>query len=822
MTEAHPGPGGGTDRAQAILAALTAALEGRFALERPLGVGGMANVYRATDLRHDRTVAVKVLQPELVHQFGAERFVREIRIISHLNHPNIIGLIDSGLTAPGELPALPYYVMEFVEGESLRERILREGPLPLQDTIRIASEVADALHFAHERGVVHRDVKPANILLQAGHAVVGDFGVARTQSVQGITDSSGGFAIGTPAYMSPEQWDGMPADARSDTYSLGCVVYEMLCGVPPFDGPSAQVIAARHRTQPMPPVRTVRPSLPVAVEQAVERALAKQPADRFQSVMEFRDHLSEAVSTPAPTPVGRPRTSRRYLLPLLIMVAAVAGWLLLRPRAPAPLTALAVLEFEDQSTAGELAMVARSLTSELTAALGQVDELVVPSAARVASLRDRSFGEVVSALGVGTVVQGSLVGSAGSAEIRYQLVDGQSGVGYAYHTLQPADRVTPEDLQRVVEWMTRVIRRSVGEELDQQAQRALIGSVEAREATRRAERLRAHAADLVGRRDPGGARFMLREADSLLAIAETRETRSPLPPIRRAWVSYHLSFLFEADTGGAARSFRDGLGHAEAALRRAPESAEALEVRGALRHLYVVRFPALADSLLPLAEADFRQALARRGTLSRAWLGLGQVLQRQGQMEEAAEAIRRAETYDAFLLASRPISVVLFQLVLEQGNRDLAERLCEDGLHHFPGDPAFVECRLRILGHFGRTRTEADQAWRELIRIRALSDTSRTLGSSAAFRHTMVALVLARAGLADSALRLVDRLEADAAPGATLYRVYVQAALGRTPEAVTALGQVLETAPGLRATLAGFPLLAPLRGDSGFRRLMTP
>lgn len=821
MTEAHPGPGD-RHRAHAILTALSGALEGRFVIGARLGVGGMANVYQATDLRHDRTVAIKVLQPELVHQFGSERFVREIRIISHLNHPNIIGLIDSGLTAPGELPALPYYVMEFVEGESLRERIMREGPLPLEDSVRIAAEVADALHFAHQRGVVHRDVKPANILLQAGHAVVGDFGVARTQSVSGITDSSGGFAIGTPAYMSPEQWDGNPTDARSDIYGLGCVVYEMLCGVPPFDGPSAQVIAARHRTQPMPPVRTVRPSVPVAVEQAIERALAKQPADRFQSVMEFRSQLVSAVTTPLPAPVVPRRSGGRMALALALLAVAVAGWLLLRPDNPPPLTSVAVLAFEDQSTDGALASVARSLTSELTMALGQIDELTVPSAARVESMAGRPFDEVVKALRTGTVVTGSVVGTPDAAEFRYQLVDGQTGVGYAYHRWVPSEPATPELLGGSVERMVRAIRRSLGEELNQQAQRARIGNVEARIATQRAERLRAHAGDLTARRDTSGARFMLQEADSLLAAAEQMEPRSALPPVRRAWVGYNLSFLSGPDTARAGQVLRAGLSHADEALRRDPASAEALEVRGSLRHMYLVRIPQSADTMLSMAEDDFRRALASDGTLSLAWLGLGQVLQRRGLVEEAAAAIRRAGSYDGFLLASQRIAAALLQLVLDQGNRELAEQLCEDGLRFYPGHPSFIECRLQVLGYFGRTREESRQAWRELSRIEAMADPAQSMGPSADFRQVMVALVLARAGLRDSALRIAARIGARPGPVTRLYQAYILVALAEYGAATSVLDSVLQESPALRTTIATFPLLGPLRSDSGFQRLMAP
>ncbi|HUF35525.1 MAG TPA: serine/threonine-protein kinase, partial [Gemmatimonadales bacterium] len=260
------------------------ALADRYRIERELGRGGMATVYLARDLRHDRPVALKVLHPELAHSLGPDRFQREIRLAARLQHPHILTVLDSGAA-----PAL-WFTMPYIEGESLRDRLRREKQLPIDDAVRIAREAAEALGFAHGQGIIHRDVKPENILLSAGHALVADFGIARALSggAEEARLTETGLAVGTPAYMSPEQAAGeRELDPRTDVYSLGVVLYEMLAGEPPFTGPTAQAIAARRLSGEAPSVRQLRPSVPPAVEQAVRRAMAAVPADRFGSAAEL-------------------------------------------------------------------------------------------------------------------------------------------------------------------------------------------------------------------------------------------------------------------------------------------------------------------------------------------------------------------------------------------------------------------------------------------------------------------------------------------------------------------------------------------------------
>ncbi len=263
---------------------LRLALAGRYTILRELGRGGMATVYLAQDLNHQRAVALKVLHSEFATAVRAERFIREIEIAARLHHPHILSLYESG-EAGGTL----YYVMPNVEGETLRERLAREQRLLVADALKIARDVAGALSYAHVRGIVHRDIKPENIFLSDRYALIADFGIARdVTAAGGNTLTETGLAIGTPVYMSPEQGGGSgKVDGRSDIYSLGCVVYEMLAGQPPFTGPTAQVILARHALDPVPPLSTARPSVPASVVAATERALAKVPADRFSTADEF-------------------------------------------------------------------------------------------------------------------------------------------------------------------------------------------------------------------------------------------------------------------------------------------------------------------------------------------------------------------------------------------------------------------------------------------------------------------------------------------------------------------------------------------------------
>jgi serine/threonine-protein kinase len=309
---------------------LAAALADRYRIERELGAGGMATVYLAQDLRHEREVAIKVLHPDLGATLGSDRFLSEIRTTARLQHPHILPLLDSG-----EADGLLYYVMPRVMGETLRAKLDRERQLPIEDAVRISREVADALEYAHTHGVIHRDIKPENILVQGGHALVADFGIAlAVQQAAGSRMTQTGLSLGTPQYMSPEQAMGeRTIDARSDVYALGAVAYEMLTGDPPFTGSTVQAIVAKIMTEKPTPVRALRDTVPTHVERAVNTALAKLPADRFASAEAFRAALG-AAGTVEPATATAPRalsrvSPRAALLGMAVVATvslALAGW----------------------------------------------------------------------------------------------------------------------------------------------------------------------------------------------------------------------------------------------------------------------------------------------------------------------------------------------------------------------------------------------------------------------------------------------------------------------------------------------------------------
>ena len=307
-------------------------LGGRYRIEREIGRGGMAEVFLACDLRLERRVAVKVLRADVAHLVGMERFLREIEISAGLQHAHVLSLLDSGITE--EERARPYYVMPFVEGETLRARLDREQQLPVGEAVRLARAVADALGYAHDRGLIHRDIKPENILLSGDQVLVGDFGIAHAATTAGgETLTLTGMILGTPQYMSPEQGGANPVDQRSDLYSLGCVLYEILSGEPPFTGRTSQAVIARHMYDHPPAIEVVRPEVPPSLLDIVNRLLAKSPADRFQSAAELDEALAGALQHPA-------RADRRPWIAARIAVVAAAagltGWLAWRALHPAP------------------------------------------------------------------------------------------------------------------------------------------------------------------------------------------------------------------------------------------------------------------------------------------------------------------------------------------------------------------------------------------------------------------------------------------------------------------------------------------------------
>ena len=409
---------------------LATAVAERYTIESELGRGGMATVYRAWDRKHERPVAVKVLRRDIAAVLGPERFLREIRLAAALQHPHILPLHDSG-AANDYL----YYVMPYVEGESLRQRLERERQLPVEEALRVAVEVADALSHAHSRGIVHRDIKPENILLAAGHAVVADFGIARAIDVAGgdkLTQT--GITLGTPAYMSPEQAAGDPqTDGRSDLYSLGCVLYEMLAGAPPFTGHSAQAILVKHLTEPAPHLTHLR-DVAISLEQVIRRCLAKAAADRFTTAAELRQALEAAREAkpgpPVRPPFPRPRPVLVWPAVALVLTGAVylANRGAARPGGAAPASArtrLAVLPLVNMSADPRNDYFTDGMTEELISTLSQIGGVRVIAGTSVLPYRDqrKSVAEIGRELSVGSVLEGSVRKTGARVRITAQLID---------------------------------------------------------------------------------------------------------------------------------------------------------------------------------------------------------------------------------------------------------------------------------------------------------------------------------------------------------------------------------------------------------------
>ncbi len=381
-----------------LLARLKDALGDRYEIERPLGRGGMATVFLAEDLKHHRRVAIKVLDPEVAAAVGPDRFLREIETVAGLTHPHILPLHDSGVA-----DGLLFHVMPYVAGESLRDRLAREKQLPIEDALNIAREVADALDYAHRRRVVHRDIKPENILLEEHHAVVADFGIARAiHAAGGARLTETGIAVGTPAYMSPEQAGGdRELDGRSDLYSLGCVLYEMLAGEPPFTGPTVESLLHQHLSVSPRPVTELRPAVDRDTREIVAKALAKTPADRFTTTAEFAVVLA-AAARPVPSPAAGP---------------------------PGQPPSIAVLPLANLSADPEQEYFCDGIAEEIINALAQVEGLRVVARSSSFAFKGRTVDirEIGRSLEVGAVLEGSVRRAENRLRISAQLIDVANG-----------------------------------------------------------------------------------------------------------------------------------------------------------------------------------------------------------------------------------------------------------------------------------------------------------------------------------------------------------------------------------------------------------
>ena len=618
---------------------LATALKDRYQIEvdsdgrlRLLGQGGMATVYLARDLKHRRRVAVKVLKPELAAVLGADRFLREIEIAAGLRHPHIVPVYDSG-EAAGQL----YYVMPYVEGESLRSRLIREKQLPIDEAVRLAAEVSDALSYAHRGGVVHRDIKPENILLDSGHAVVTDFGIARAITSAGgpnLTDT--GLALGTPGYMAPEHvGSGGAIDGRTDQYGLASVLYEMLAGEPPFTGASAQAVIAQRFATPAPLIASRRSGVPAAIEAAVERGLARTAEDRFPSMEAFAAALR--LTPDGASARARPAPRRKLVWGVGIILAAglvTVAALTLRdwpPRAAGALVeqSVAVMPFANTSGSKEDDYLAEAITDELSSALVALEGVrVAPRSSahsfKATSVDARSVGRK---LGVAMVVEGSMSRIGPRVHVTTELIRTTDGKTLWSDSF---DRTTDStsDVQR------DVVPQIVGRLRLKLANRGGAEAISFGTANPEAHDLYSKGRYYWNQRFAGGAET---------AIPYFEQAIRKDPQYARAYAGLSDSYSYLSMFGGAPpiQYAEKAKATALKALSLDPESAEAVTSLG----LFHITF----DWDWRAADTAFTKALGIAPRSAQIRLYHAFYLLAVGNSAEALEETKRAEEFEPFL-----------------------------------------------------------------------------------------------------------------------------------------------------------------------------
>jgi len=784
---------------------LAAALADRYRIERVLGSGGMATVYLARDLKHQRAVAIKVLKPRVAEILGSQRFLREIEITAGLHHPHIVAVHDSG-----EADGKPFYVMPWVEGESLRERLRREKQLPVDEAVALAREVASALSYAHARGIVHRDIKPENILLVDGHALVADFGIARAVVQAGgdrLTET--GLMLGTPVYMSPEQAAGeAELDERTDIYALACVLHEVLAGEPPFTGATAQVVMARHLADEVPRVRRTREQVPPHVEAAIVRALAKLKADRFRNARQFADALAgpQAETTPrldAGPGSRRTAAERRgnrailvvaalaVLLPVALNVGGLRDWLASRAGNTALAEAdsrrsVAVVPFENVGGNPDEEYFSDGLADELIAALSQLRSLRV--AARTSAFafkgQTRDAREIGRALNVATVLVGSVRKAANRVRVTAQLIDTESGLGLWSQAYDERDLADIFDIQAD-------LALRIAHELAVN----LTPSERGHLARKPTENLEAYTLYLKGR-----FAWSQRGENLFTAIDYFRQAIAADSQYAQAWAGLASVYAPLGVTGYIAPA--EGRERMREAARRAvaldSTSAEAHTVLGAYLYVYEWDFGG--------AERAYRRSLEVDRDYPTAYLWLSFLLEGLGRFEEAIEVKRRLAELD-------PLSPTMgvASIHLRMGRYDLAKV----GLREVIQLHSTYWQAHEGLGVACEATGELDEAI--LSFQRAVDLAGRTSRPRAG-----LARVLALAGRASEARQIVEQLRAEAATSDNYHPVVATALLaaGDMQGAI----EWLETSYRQRhpdlVELNVDVRFAALRGDGRFRDLL--
>jgi serine/threonine-protein kinase len=825
---------------------LREALADSYAVDRELGRGGMATVFRAEDLKHRRQVAIKVLDREVSTQIGPERFAREIEIAARLQHPHILPLYDSG-SARGLL----YYVMPLVEGESLRDRLDREKQLSQDEAIRITSEVASALSYAHSHGVVHRDIKPENIMLSGGTAVVADFGIARAVDDREQSLTKTGTVIGTPAYMSPEQATGATQiDGRSDQYSLACVLYELLVGQPPFTGPTAQAIIARHSLDMVSAPSIMRPGIPDAMEDALLKALSKVPADRYATTALF----AEAVATPSRASDYRVRhpdarvsgaTRRRRLKTVAVIAGGVVllggGWALLGSvRGGGTADAndvdprrIAVLYFDHRGDSARTQYLADGLTEALIHELSAVKALHVISANGVRPFRNASGSvqpdSLRRALGVGTIVQGTVTEDGNRLRLDVALVDAASGTETKSTRLErPRTELfaLQDTLSRAV---SEFLRLAIGEEVQLRETRAGTRNVAAWELVQRAGEERKAYDRVIGTGDVAAANALLARADSLLAQASGRDPKWTTPIVERGWLTWEKRRTLGLDKGPAREWTDQGLQFAEQVLRIRPDS-EAIHLRGTMRYIRSVLNTDVGslsgERLLDAAEADLRAGGAARSNPRRAsaLALLSHLLLRRSQTAQGKLAALQAWEADEYLTEAAAVLWRLYSASLDLEDAAESARWCGEGQRRFPDDAFFTECRISLYALRG-LRPDVSELWRLVDQYATMFPENQQ-----AFRRKraqlLVSMALANVGLLDSARSVALHARGDPTIDPTNDLLYVEAlarnVMGDREEALRLLGRYLATNPQDRESIARDEtwFLRGLRDDPRFKALV--
>jgi len=797
------------------------ALPPRYRLAEEIGRGGMGAVFRAEDLEQDRFVAVKVLNPEFSDPTRIARFLKEIHLTKDLTHPNILPIYDSGAHQ-----GLLYFTMPLVDGDSLRSRLDSEGALPIPDTLRILEDVASALDFAHQRGILHRDIKPENIVLQGNRAIVLDFGVARAMS-EAADDklTTAGTSVGTPAYMSPEQAAGHPSlDPRSDVYSLGCVLFEMLGGESPFSGRTPRAVIAKQVSQPPPPLRVIRPSISEPVEAVVRKSLEKVPGDRYRTAGEMAADLKRAVTTPTTRQGQRLRQWMGVALTILIVGYLGARWVGIGSSAPEaetpgwyPLTEVAARPFQDGTPEGGYGWLGTALASDIIDALSDVDVISSRpmSAVRAFPPDQYPVDSLGARLGIGTLVDGRIDRIQDSIRVSVYLISTRQGLQMGPVIREAALLGSEGTLRRdLMEEVVHQLRRNLGEEIQLGSWHAESAHPEAWSLLARAQARREAAQDLASGGDFAPALAALNEAEALLSQAASVDPdwvrpkihlgRVLLDKVRTADRAVVTESPGAPDTMTVRRWIRDAVLHADRAWSLDRSRPEALEVRGGAALLeWKWTHPPRPDSLLNHARADLEQCVQQDPSRARAWLDLSTVYQYQGSFEEGRRATENAILADAWLEESQSAVMRRMFDALRTGNPEQAGTDCEFGRDHYPGNPDFLQCRLVLLGWYGDVPWEVEEAWAELETIEADSTSHRASGGGWQYRRALVAATAARAGLPDSALAILGRTRTPPSPTHRdphwlFYEAYVQQLSGNPDTAVSLLEQYLEQQPEYR------------------------